>query len=243
MLLEEQNKKRLMQAGQGRDGPHQNQGFVAPNMSPSGSRGAVPSPGPSDQIKRLTGTPKIPQQNLAGSPMADMQNRASPAPNFDPNTPQMPGGMPQAYYATMGNNPMARAPPSSHPNFNAMGMAGIQQQTLQQMQRMASENNGRVPGSSPWPPGMQGGPNSALRPGQGPGAMGPPPTPAGEQAPPQRPQPSSPAQNPAPPTPSQTKASVSKASKKENGNKKVSFHGPHTTSSLTCLEKCWQEGL
>jgi hypothetical protein len=234
MLLEEQNKKRLMQAGNngGRDsagpgpGPGQGQGPYAPNMSPSGSRGAVPSPGPAEQIKRIAGTPKMGQQNMAGSPMPDMQNRVSPAPGFDPNTGQMTAaGIPQQYYANMANNPMQR-PPSSHPGFG-MGSAMMTPQQLEHMQRTAAAT-GRLPNGTPWPPngspGMQPGQNPALRAGgQGPGAMGPPPTPAGEQQlPPQRTQPSSPAQPPAPATPSQSKASVTKNSKKENGgNKKV----------------------
>jgi hypothetical protein len=240
MLLEEQNKKRLMQAGNpgARDNgpvPGAGPGPYAPNMSPSGSRGAVPSPGPADQIKRIAGTPKMPQQNMGGSPMPDMQNRVSPAPNFDPNAGQMAAGMPSQYYANMANNPMQR-PPSSHPG--AFGMAtssmAMNPQALEHMQRVA-QNTGRLPNGSPWPPNgspaMQPGQNPALRLGQGPGTMGPPPTPAGEQQqlPPQRTQPSSPAQPPAPPTPQQSKANAPKNSKKDSAaNKKV---------SLTCSRK------
>ncbi|EOD49654.1 putative camp-dependent protein kinase pathway protein [Neofusicoccum parvum UCRNP2] len=96
MLLEQQNKKRLLMARQEQDnitqhpasGPVGQPGFP-PAMSPQGSR-AGPSPGPNDQMKR--GTPKLNQAGLPGSPMPDgamPQNRSSPLPNgFDPN--QMP---------------------------------------------------------------------------------------------------------------------------------------------------------
>jgi hypothetical protein len=230
MLLEQQNKKRLMQANRDRDtivGANNagtpGGGFAAPNMSPSGSRGAGPSPTPGDQMKRIVGTPKMAQQAIPGSPMTDMQNRASPAPNFDPSAAQMqPGGMPQQYYANMGGNQMAR-PQTSHPNFT-MNMAAMNQQTMEQQMRMAA--NGRLPNGQPWPqgvnPAMQGNPqNPAMRnPQQGPGTMGPPPAPAGEQqAVSQRTQPSSPAQPAAPPTPSQSKAAPK--GKKENTQKKV----------------------
>src|ERR1700712_152701 len=101
MLLEQQNKKRLLQARREQDhiiqvpgGGPPNSGppgsgppgqAFAPNMSPSGSRGGGPSPNPSEQMKRIAGTPKMAQQGMPGSPMPDMQNRSSPAPNFDPS--------------------------------------------------------------------------------------------------------------------------------------------------------------
>ena len=71
MLLEQQNKKRLMMARQeqdsmARDGssiPPGAAGMQAPGMSPSGSRSGT-SPNPSEQMKR--GTPQI--GGLPGSP-------------------------------------------------------------------------------------------------------------------------------------------------------------------------------
>ena len=92
MLLEQQNKKRLLMAKQEQDSisqwPHGPSApgaahVFAPAMSPQGSR-TGPSPNPADQIKR--GTPKLGHQGLPGSPMgADglQPNRNSPAPNFE----------------------------------------------------------------------------------------------------------------------------------------------------------------
>ncbi|KAF2493984.1 hypothetical protein BU16DRAFT_540518 [Lophium mytilinum] len=222
MLLEQQNKKRLMMARQEQDnmaqGPHGQppvnaQGF-APSMSPSGSR-AGPSPNPNDQMRKQT--PKMGPQGLPGSPMAaDMQqNRNSPGPNgFDPS--QMPPGMPPQYYQQMPNNAMMR-PPSSHPQFNG-------QFTPQQMETI-QRNGGRIPNGVNWPQGPQLMPNQGQQPGgpmgtplQRNSAMPPPPAPpTGEPA---RTQPSSPAQPPAPPTPSQgTKANPRKKDTKETKKK------------------------
>jgi hypothetical protein len=230
MLLEQQNKKRLMQANRegntmGSAGTPGAGGFGAPNMSPSGSRGAGPSPNPGDQMKRMAaGTPKLQQQAIPGSPMPDMQNRASPNPGFDPNTPQMTApGMPQQYFTNMNQNSMAR-PPSSHPNFT-MNMGAVNQQSLDQMQRMA--NTARMPNGQPWPQGMSSAmqanaQSSTMRNAQpGAGAMGPPPAPAGEQPPSQRTQPSSPAQPPAQPTPPQANKSANKQKKETAAQKKV----------------------
>jgi hypothetical protein len=221
MLLEQQNKKRLMQANRDRDSITANAGTpggqFAPSMSPSGSRGAGPSPTPGDPMRRaVANTPKIPQQGLPGSPMADMQNRASPAPGLDPNgAPLQPGGMPQQYYQNMGSaNAMAARAPSSHPQFTMM--PNMNQPSMEQIQRIAN--------SRQWPPGMTGNQqNAAMRNAQqGTGVMGPPPTPANEQpSAQQRTQPSSPAQPAAPPTPSQSNKGAPKG-KKEAASKKVS---------------------
>jgi hypothetical protein len=217
MMLEQQNKKRLLQArrdnsteGGNQAGTPGNQMYAAPNMSPSTSRGGGPSPNASD-AKR--GTPKTAQQALPGSPMNELQNRSSPAPNFDPSGGPIPPGLQQQYYANMAGN--ARAP-SSHPTFQIN--PGMQAQ-LEQMQRGQRMGNGM-----PWPQGgqqvMQGAnqAQAALRAGN----MGPPPAPANEApAPQQRTQPSSPAQQPAPPTPSQANKAAPK--KKEAAAKKVSL--------------------
>ncbi|CAD6591660.1 MAG: hypothetical protein ASARMPREDX12_006267 [Alectoria sarmentosa] len=150
MLLEQQNKKRLLMArqeqdtiGSGRpDGPGGMpgaQGF-APGMSPSGSRGG-PSPGPSDQARR--GTPKMPQTTgLPGSPMPDGSMRGSPAAMpFNPMQPEM--------YPHMNGGAM-RPPPSSHPQFSNGG-----QYTQEQMVAIQkAQNGGRMNGN--WQQGPQG---------------------------------------------------------------------------------------
>ncbi|KAF1985689.1 hypothetical protein K402DRAFT_413217 [Aulographum hederae CBS 113979] len=234
MLLEQQNKKRLLMARQEQDNLSHNpagtqpgmvQPGFAPNMSPSGSRSG-PSPNPNEQMKR--GTPKMGPGGLPGSPMPDMsQNRGSPAP-FDPSQGSIPPGMPQAYYQQqMQQNRMMQPPPSSHPpNF------GTQQMNPQIMEQMRQQNGNRMPqnGQQMW---QGGAPGQNMQPGQGgpqAGQMGnpqarqnnmpPPPAPPTEQ---NRTQPSSPAPSTnAPPTPSQTnKAAPKKPSKKEAAAKKA----------------------
>lgn len=244
MLLEQQNKKRLLMARQEQDsmasGPHGQPAVGAsgypPAMSPSGPR-AGPSPNPADQMKR--GTPKLGQQGLPGSPMPDagMQpQRGSPAPgmNFDPS--QMPPGMPPQFpYGQMPQNPMMR-PPSSHPGaFNA------QQLTAQQMEVM--RQNGGVMPNAAWrgPAGpqamMQGQGQQMGGPMQNPqqrNQMPPPPAPAGEQPRAQEPSPSQPA---APPTPSQTnKANPKKKPTKDN---KVTLSMPTISKSEALIK--WAE--
>jgi hypothetical protein len=220
MLLEQQNKKRLLaakrdnpepMAGGGLGGSGPPGGFAqAPNMSPSGSRGAGPSPTPNDQMRKVVGTPKMPQQ-IPESPMGD-QNREAPAPNYDPSNPQMAHGVPQQFY--LNGNPMAR-PPSSHPGF---------QQMTPQLEAQMRMNAARA--GQPWPPGAPmiqgvGQPGQPGMPGQRPGTMAPPPVPADQNLPQPRPQESSPAQAPAPPTPS-TK-SAPKPKKETAAAKKASL--------------------
>lgn len=217
MLLEQQNKKRLLMARQEQDnisGPHQQgQGQFPPAMSPSGTR-AGPSPNPADMKGR---TPKLGQQGLPGSPMPEgvmQQQRASPAPNMNFPDPNLaPPGMPPQFYPQMPNNPMMR-PPSSHPgaNFN-----GQQQMTPQQMEAMRnSQMNGQWRGGPPQPgmpqqPQMMGGPMAG-----GPqqrNQMPPPPAPTNEQ----RPEASPAMSNQAPPTPNQgNKAGPKKKGTKDN---------------------------
>ncbi|KAF2753165.1 hypothetical protein EJ05DRAFT_490377 [Pseudovirgaria hyperparasitica] len=230
MLLEQQNKKRLLMARQEQDNltqvPHAGvggqPGFGSQAMSPQGSR-AGPSPNPADQMKRAT--PKIGQTGLPGSPMPDgnMQgNRASPIPNgagpFDPS--QMPPGMPPQYYAgQMGANGMR--PPSSHPNPNF----GNGPMNPAQMEAMRRQQQGQMPNGM-WP----GAPHNMMpqNPGQQQPQMGtpqqrsmpPPPAPqgSGEQ---QRTQPPSPQPNAnAPPTPSQTNKAAPKGKKEKPEGKK-----------------------
>lgn len=234
MLLEQQNKKRLLMARQEQDNISQVPQGSAPMgqsgfpqaMSPSGNRSG-PSPNPADQMKR--GTPKMGQVGVPGSPMPDaIQNRGSPAPNFDPN--QIAPNMPSQFYAQMGAGPngMMR-PPSSHPGFN---MGAMQNMNPQQLESFRQQNGGRMPNGWPQPgpphmmqqPGQQQGqqPPQMGTPRQPQNAMPPPPAPqAGEPA---RTQPSSPATQPAPPTPNQgNKANPKKKGEgKEPANRKVS---------------------
>jgi hypothetical protein len=227
MLLEQQNKKRLLMARQEQDsmstGPH-NQSAVGapgfpPTMSPQGSR-AGPSPNPTDQMKR--GTPKMgAQPGLPGSPMPDaaMQQRNSPAPGmgFDPSS--MPPGMPpQLPGYQMPQNPMMR-PPSSHPNPGQFNTQMTPQQ-FEAMQRNGGMQNGAWRGP--------GGPQAMMQQAQQMGGpmgtpqqrnqMPPPPAPpAGEQPRTQEPSPSQPAQ--APPTPSQANKPNPKKKNTKNDNK------------------------
>ncbi|KAF1955379.1 hypothetical protein CC80DRAFT_93127 [Byssothecium circinans] len=240
MLLEQQNKKRLLMARQEQDsmtGPH-SQGVGGPGfpaaMSPQGSRPG-PSPNPADMKK---GTPRMGPQGLpaGGSPMPDamMQNRNSPAPNmqFDPNAPQQ--AFPQQYPGLPGQmptTPMMRPNPGSHPNFN-----GQQMNPQQQMEAM--RQNGMPNGAWRGPQGQPGmmptqqmGPMGNQPPQQR-GQMPPPPAPAGEQQRPQVPSPSQPAQ--APPTPSQAnKANPKKKATKDNkpANKKGANTGATPAAS------------
>lgn len=241
MLLEQQNKKRLLMARQEQDsmstGPHQPAvgapGFP-PAMSPQGSR-AGPSPNPTDQMKR--GTPKLDQRDLPGSPMPGVQQRSSPAPgmNFDPS--QMPPGMPPQFpgYNQMPQNPMMR-PPSSHPNFNG------QQLTPQQQMEMMRQNGG-MPNGGPWR-GAPGGPQGMVQ-GQGQqmggpvnnpqqrNQMPPPPAPpAGEQPRTQEPSPSQSAQ--APPTPNQSNKANPK--KKPTKNDKVTLCASYILLSIVDID-------
>jgi hypothetical protein len=227
MLLEQQNKKRLLMARQEQDNinhvpqgsaPSSQMAFAAPAMSPSGSR-AGPSPNPNDQMKRVAGTPKMGQGVVTGSPMPDMQNRGSPAPGFEGAMPQ--GARPQFFNNQMGGSPgmmVGQQPPSSHPGFNVQ-MSNMTPQMIEQ-NRM---NGGRMPNGQQWQGGpqmMQGGPQPQPMgtPQQRNTTMPPPPAPLQEQ---QRTQPSSPSQPAAPPTPSQAPKSGPKGKKEGAAQKKV----------------------
>lgn len=83
MLLEQQNKRRLLMARQEHEVPLQ-PGMTG--MSPQGSRG-VPSPGPGGE--RRGETPKMGQQGLPGSPLPDGSMRNSPGAMFNGMPPEM----------------------------------------------------------------------------------------------------------------------------------------------------------
>jgi len=244
MLLEQQNKKRLLMARQEQDNQsgHPQQGVMGgpgfgAAMSPQGSRAGGPSPNPSDQMKR--GTPKLGQQALPGSPMPEGvmgQQRGSPAPNLNFDPALAPPGMPPQFYPQMPqNNPMGMRPPSSHPqppNFNGQQITPAQMEAMRNGQMQ--QQNGGVWRGAPQPGMMQGGQQMGGPMGQNPQQrqMPPPPAPTNEQP---RPEPSPSVSNQAPPTPSQTnKANPKKKPTKETkpANKKGANTGstPATTN-------------
>jgi hypothetical protein len=217
MLLEQQNKKRLLMARQEQDnmsGPQHQGGVGAPGfpaaMSPQGNRPG-PSPNPQDQMKR--GTPKLGQ--MPGSPLPEgaMQpQRGSPAPNmpFDPSL--APPGMPPQFYPQIAHQSPMMRPPSSHPGAGFNG----QQMTPQQVEAMRNgqmQQNGAWRGA-PQQPGMMPGQAMGGPMGNNPQQrqMPPPPAPANDQP---RPEPSPSQSNQAPPTPN----SANKAGPKKKGTK------------------------
>lgn len=218
MLLEQQNKKRLLMARQeqdtigGRpDGQGGMPGFV-PGMSP-GSRGG-PSPGPGD---RKGGTPKMNQVGLpgGGSPMPDGSMRGSPAAmNFNPMGPEM-------YQAQMNGN---MRPPSSNPAFPA------QQYNQQQMEQIARQQAAGRGIPNGWQQGPQGqGPMPGQPQAQPPAPIGTPQARNSEMPPPPgvpgataNGRPASPAPAPAPPTP-QTANKANPKTKKDARDRKVGF--------------------
>ena len=229
MLLEQQNKKRLLMARQeqdsvGRDGQPMpgGPGGFAPGMSPSGSRsGPSPEPG---QMKR--GTPKMGPTGLPNSPMPDgnMPQRSSPAAMGFAS--QMP---PEMYQNGMPVPPNGiRMAPSSHPGqFGGVPFAPTQAAQAAQMEAMRAR--GVVPNGANWQQGPQGQAPMMQQPAQTqqPQPMGtpqqrtalpPPPTVQPGAATNGRPSP--PAQA-APPTPQQSNKAKPKGKKDSNDTRKV----------------------
>ncbi|KAI9764148.1 MAG: hypothetical protein M1835_007639 [Candelina submexicana] len=265
MLLEQQNKKRLMMARQEQDlqqrpdgapGPN-GQAAFPPGMSPQGSRSGQ-SPGPNDQMKR--GTPKINPSGLPGSPLPDgsmPNNRASPAPmNFQPG--QMPPEMtPQLYQQqmkTMGDMAMGGVPhgnvmrpPSSHPQplgpqFNPAQLELIARQQQQQVQ---AQQAGRMPNGA-WQQGPQGQVPMMQQPPQGQQSqpMGTPQTRNQQMPPPQAPPAGANAngrtqpsspQPPVAPSPQQSNKANPKA-KKDGKPKRPTKKGSTTTAATPSSE-------
>lgn len=238
MLLEQQNKKRLLMARQEQEVPRGPDGqpgmppggFVGPaGMSPSGSRSG-PSPGPNDQVKR--GTPKIAQAGLPGSPMPDgsmPQARGSPAAMALGNG--MQGDMFQMKnmnegMALMGpNGSMMRQPPSSHPNFN--GQFTPQQIADMQQRRTGMPNGnwqqgpqGQAPMMQPQPPQQPQQPSQIGTPQQRTNMPPPSGLPTAANG-----RPGSPAQPAAPPTPSQGNKANPKGKKDPKDRKKPAKKG------------------
>ena len=216
MLLEQQNKKRLLMARQeqdnvGRDGQPMPGGF-APGMSPSGSRsGPSPEPG---QMKR--GTPKMGPAGLPTSPMPDgsMPQRSSPsAMGF---AGQMPPDMYQNGMPVPPNG--IRMAPSSHPG--QFGGAPFNPAQAAQMEAMRGQP--RLQNGANWQQGPQG-PAPMMQPAQAqqPQPMGTPqqrnampPPPAVQPGAATNGRPSPPAQA-APPTPQPSNKANPKGGKKD----------------------------
>ncbi len=226
MLLEQQNKKRLMMARQEQDnisrdgGPMPGQpGMQPPGMTPSGSRTGT-SPNPSEQMKR--GTPQL--GGLPGSPGGDgMQGRGSPA------TMNFMGGMPPDFQNSMllknGNDGMGPGNPAMRPG-GAMNPALNMEAMARAQGRMPSGNwQGGPQGQPMMPQPSQGQPQPMGTPNQR-SDMPPPQAPATGSANANRTQPSSPQPGQAPPTPSQSNKAAPKK-KDKNETRKVSnvrFH-------------------
>lgn len=233
MLLEQQNKRRLMMARQEQDSmsradgqpPMPGQQGLPPGTSPQGSRAGT-SPNPNEQMKR--GTPKMPQTGLPGSPnAADAmgQNRGSPAAmNF--NGGQMPPDMAGGQFFMKGmpdamGGPNGMRPPSSNPAFSGPQMG----------QPIPAGAVNRVP-SGNWQQqqGQPMGPQQS--PAQQPQSTGTPQTqnsmpppqapPAGANAARTSPQ----SQNAAPPTPQQANKPAPKKKEPKDTARKVCFYIP-----------------
>ena len=249
MLLEQQNKKRLMMARQEQDlgtgtgpggpaGPGAPPGPNAPafqGTSPPGGRSGA-SPNPAEQMKRAN-------QQMAGaanmgSPLPDGagQSRNSPGSmnfigaNIDPNLGPSHFGMNMNMGAQMNG---AMRPPSSHPPFNG-------QMTPQQMLAARQAQQGHPgPQGAPmqWP---QGGPNGQMpgqppqgqvqgAPAQNPRAMPPPSAPAAAAAAANaRNTTASPqVSNAAPPTPQQASKAAPKKKETKSSKAKVCSQNPY----------------
>ncbi|EWC45805.1 hypothetical protein DRE_05142 [Drechslerella stenobrocha 248] len=147
MLLEQQNKKRLMMARAEQDQIHMRGNEPRPDgsvpyqsLSPSGPR-AAPSPQPSADVKRAT--PKMGAQPGPGSPLPDgnMQiQRGSPAASIAAFN-----GQPAIPNAAM------MRPPSSHPGFAGVGPHMNEQAMNPAMRQQAQAGRGQA---TMWPANM-----------------------------------------------------------------------------------------
>ena len=170
MLLEQQNKKRLLMARQEQETISRPDGQPMSGgpgyMSPSGSRSG-PSPGPNEQMGKRVGTPKMGPSGMPGSPMPDgsmPQARGSPAPmSFN-------GQMPAEMYTMngMGVGPNGiRLPPSSHPGpMAAGGFPAAQAQQQMEALRAQAQATGRMPNGQQWPQGPPQGQPPMMQPNQ-----------------------------------------------------------------------------
>ena len=237
MLLEQQNKKRLLMARQEQDNVRQPEGQQIPGgpsyaqgVSPSGSRSG-PSPGPNDQMGKRS--PKMVPGGLPGSPMPDGMAQARSSPASMGFHGQVPAEMFQMRGIENGIGPTApngmRMQPSSHPGQIGGGgfnPAQPQQQHAEAMRAQAT----RMPNGQQWQQAPPPGQAPVMQPNQGqqPAQMGtpqqrnamPPPqaVPTGTGANGARPSP--PAQG-APPTPQPANKANPKGKKDTKETKKV----------------------
>lgn len=232
MLLEQQNKRRLMMARQEQDTMARTDGqppqmpgqqVMPPGTSPGSRTGA--SPNPSDQMKR--GTPKMNQTGLPGSPSAgDMSQRGSPG-SMNLNNGQMPPEMAAQFF--QGSN---MRPPSSNPAFSAA-----------QMGQPIPANAGQRMPSGQWQQGQPMAPqhSPAHQPQVGTpqerGAMPPPSAPpvAGPNAG-RGPEASPQTGGNAPPTPNQTNKPAPKGKKDTKDTRKVCIHKKAVLTMFSDLE-------
>lgn len=174
MLLEQQNKKRLLIARQEQDnlqGRAEGQSFSG--MSPQGGR-AAPSPGPQGgDMKR--GTPKMNPQAGPGSPLPDgqmsgQQQRGSPAtsmPGFNGQVQLDTQGMfytqnkiNEMLSANGANGAMMRAP-GPHANFNGqMNTQQLQEQVMNNPNLRQQAGRGQPVGGNVWASQQPGMPNA-----------------------------------------------------------------------------------
>jgi len=212
MLLEQQNKKRLMMARQEQDNAVNRDGQpmgMPGGMSPSGSGRTGNSPNPVDQMKR---TPQM--GGLPGSPSAgDMAGRSPAGMNFM-------NGMPTAEFnpAMFMKDGQAMVGPGG-PNMRPPTSMDVQAMARQQQNRMNNQFQGGQPMMQQ---PSQGQPQPMGTPGQR-NEMPPPQAPAGNSA--QRNQPGSPQGNP-PPTPSTANKAAPKSKKAKEENKKRTAKKP-----------------
>lgn len=231
MLLEQQNKKRLMMARQeqdsmtradGQPGIPAQQGMQPPGMSPSGSRNG-PSPNPNEQMKR---TPQLGQSGIPGSPTPGGPT-GSPAPmNFNG---QMPQDFSNQMFAMgkLGEGMMpgqgVRPPNGMNPAMQASRMPANWQQGGPGGQPMMQQ-----PSQQGQPQGNIGTPQqrNEMPPPQAPAAAGPN---AGRGTQPSSPQTTA----QAPPTPQQTSKGnpTGKGKKSEKGNAKNRPQKKNTANS------------
>jgi hypothetical protein len=239
MLLEQQNKRRLMMARQEQDvaGNQMNgaQGGLAPNMSPrQNSRTGNTPPG---QEGGRQGTPKMGPdgsmlQGIRNSPIPGNMNPGQMGPEAFQLLPSFqnggrpPNGMPAGAAAASQMEMMRRFQQNGQLNGQMMnGQINGQMNAQMNVQMM----NGQMNGQFQMPPQMLQNPmmggqqdqRTSMPPPQvpGPGANG-------------RIGPGSPQQLPAPPTPSQANKANPKA-KKEKETKKVSFSDLYSAECLT----------
>ncbi|CAI4215023.1 unnamed protein product [Parascedosporium putredinis] len=236
MLLEQQNKKRLMMARQEQD----NMGGI-PRDGPNGAPGPAGPPGPNGQIMP-DGSPQAPRSGASPNP-AEQMKRGTPQMNSTNMGSPIPMAAPNMNGSMVPNGQMAgMRPPSSHPNqqfagpVNPQMMAGRGQQAPgnnqgnPQIQWQGGPNNNQMmPQGGPQGQQVQGTPQqrNSMPPPSGPAA-------AASNAN-NRNQTSSPQQNaqggtPQPPTPSQSTKPAPKKKEPKNAKSKAAAQKKSNTN-------------